>query len=140
MQHSWQKGGELGLVDAAAQEPLGEAEVFQPVDEVFEEFIQGVGPSVGEASPKMGPHPLVGVELGRVGREGLQAQAAEAAAELPDGPPLVGREVVPHDDHLAAQVAEQVAQERRGFRLLDVLRVKAPVEPETPSFGRDREA
>lgn len=127
-------------MDAAAQEPLGGAKFFQPMDEVFEQFVQGVGPAVGETSPEMGPHALVGVELGRIGREGLQAQTGEAAAELPDGPPLVGREVVPHDDQVAAQVAEQMPQELRDLRLLDVLRVKAPVEPQVPAPGADREA
>lgn len=127
-------------MDAAAQEPLGEAEMSQFTGKVLVQFLGGVRPAVGETSPEMGPHALAGVELGRVGREGLQAQAAEAAAELSEAFPFVGPEVVPHDDHVAAQVAEQVPQERRGFRLLDVLRVKAPVEPETPSFGRDREA
>lgn len=127
-------------MDAAAQESWGEAERFQPMDEVFEQFVPAVGPAVGEASPEMGPHALVGVELGRVGREALQVQTAEAAAELPDGPPLVGPEVVPQDDHVAAQVAEQEPQELRDFRLLDVLRVKAPVESQAPSAGAEREA
>ena len=140
MQTHGSKNRQLRVAEAAAKEPGGGAELLQGAEERFVQFIEGIRPAVGEHPFEMGPHALVGVELRRVGRESLQVQAPEAPAELTDHPAPVGASAIPEEDDVAAQSAEQMAQEPRDFGLLDVLRMKVPVEPQAPSAGAERES
>lgn len=52
----------------------------------------------------------------------------------------MGPASVPEEEHVAAQVAQEVAQEGTHLLLLDVLEVELEVEVEAPVSGTDRDA
>lgn len=82
-----------------------------------------VGPPIGEAILRELPDPFVGIQLGRVGGKAFQPETRELAAEEADEQPLVDLAVVPEHDDGAAEVAEQVAEERADVPLSEVLGV-----------------
>ena len=97
-----QTGAELGWGAAYALEGFVEVNV---------ELCEVVGSTVGEARLGQAPHAFVGVELGRIGRQRDQVQASEAAAHVTNGLSAMDRGVVPDDDHVTPEVAQQVTEE-----------------------------
>jgi hypothetical protein len=73
-------------------------------------------------------------------RDTISGVSKALATEILDQSASVGAATVPEDDHVAAQVLEQVAQEIAGLCLLDVLLVELKVEVQAPAFGGDRNA
>jgi len=132
MQWSGQKGGEVGLEHASPEFALGASDVFQGVEEVTHEGIEIVRAAVGQRGLGQGPDALIRVQLGGVGGEAFQVEAGKPAAELADGLAPMGAPIVPEDNDVPAQVPEEVAQERAGLRLLDVLPMPLVVQAEAP--------
>lgn len=114
---------------------------LEPVERGVEptgESDQVIGSPVGEACLGIGPHAFVRIQLGRVGRQELQVEPGEAAAEFANRRPLVNRSVVQEHDDVAPQVAQQVAEEGADVGLADVVAVAAEVEPQAAAHGADR--
>ena len=86
-----------------------------------EELALGVGAPVGQRVLRELPDPLVGVELGGVAREVVEVKPGIAGLERADGFAPVDLGAVPDDDHGAAEMAQQVAEEGADLGMLDVL-------------------
>jgi hypothetical protein len=109
--------------------------------ELYFKFGDVIGATVGEQALCEVPDPFIGIELGSVGRERLEAQSGKATTEVPNGDSLVRSTVVPEDDHGAPQMAEEVTEESTDLRMLDVrLGVKVVVEAKPVSSRTDRYA
>src|SRR5712691_10756635 len=81
------------------------------------------------------PDVLHRIEFRRVGRQLLDRESALVRGdELLDGPPAMRRQSVPHDQELARQVTQQMAEEVGDFRGAD----GAVVEPEVEVPPSDR--
>ena len=100
----------------------------------------GIRPTVGEGALGELPDPLVRVELRGVAREAVEVEPGEGTHHLTDGFAAVDRPVVPDHHHRAAQVPQQVAERLADLRVLDVLRMQAKVEAQTPPARADRDA
>ncbi len=98
-----------------------------------------VGTAVGEARLGQAPHAFAGVELGRVGRERDEVQASEPMAQVTNGRSAMDRGVVPDDDHVTAEVTQQVAEEVAHPESIDVRAVEAIVQAHAVAQGADRE-
>lgn len=132
MQWSGQKRGEVGLEHASPEFGLRASDVFKGFEEVTHEGIEIVRASVGQRGLGQGPDALIRVQLGGVGGEAFQVEAGKPAAEPADGLAPMRAPIVPEDNDVPAQVPEEVAQERAGLRLLDVLQVPLVVQAEAP--------
>jgi len=121
---------ELALRLTQASQGLGERDG---------EFIEVVRSAVGQVVVGLTPDAFVGVEFRGIGRETFQMKATVATTELSDRFALVRLAIVPHDDEVAAEVAEQVAQELAGLGLLDVLTMQLEIQADAPAVGTDGE-
>jgi len=102
--------------------------------------------TVREAPLRVGPHLFIRVELRGVGREELEVQPREATTELANPVSLVDADLVPEENDGAAEMVQQVPEERAHLIVPDVLRVDLEVEADPLALGRnadpgdDREA
>lgn len=99
-------------------ELLPHSDTLDRLSEADFEFAHMIRREVGQLHLlEISPDPLVGIELGSVGRKILQAEALPVIThELPDGGGLVGSDVVPHQDDPAAHVAQQMPEEHEHLR------------------------
>lgn len=86
------------------------------------------------------PDPFVGIQFGRVRRQRDQMQAAGAGQELVDRLAAMDGAVVQDDEHVAADVAQQVAEEHDHGLALDVVVIQVAVEGAVEPPGADGEA
>lgn len=86
------------------------------------------------------PGGLDGIELGSVGGQVLQVKGWIFAQQIAQGLSIVDRGVVPHDDHVTAQMSEQVPEEIVDLLLGDVLGVHTKVQTEATSAGAHRQS
>lgn len=114
-------------------------EAVQGGVEATVEGVEIVGATVGQASLGVRPHGLVRIELGGIGREELLVETRVTAAQLPDRLALVNRSVVHKHDQVAAQVAQEIAEEGTDVGLLDVVAMAAEVESYALANGTDRD-
>ncbi len=106
-----------------------------------EQLVEIIRPPVREAAFGQAPHRFVRIELGRIGRKVLEVQARELAAEVADRIAPVNPALVPEQDDLAAQVAQQVAEELEHVGVGEVLlEEEAPVEAKPPAHRTHRQA
>jgi len=105
-----------------------------------EELVLGIRPTVGEGPLGEPPDPLVGVELRGVAGEAVEMEPRIAGQERADGVAAVDRAVVPDPDHGAAQMVEQIPEERAHLWVLDVLGGEQEVEAAAPAVRAHREA
>ncbi len=86
------------------------------------------------------PEVFDGIELGRVGRQLLDREAAVLRGdELFDHPPAMSGQPVPHHQKLAPQVAQQMAQEVGDFRAPNSAAIEPEVEVPPGDPGRSRQ-
>ena len=64
----------------------------------------------------------------------------EAAAQLPDRFALVDRSIVEEHDHVAPQVAQQMAEEVADVGVADVVAMATEVKSYPPAHGTDRQS
>lgn len=83
-----------------------------------EQLVEIIRSPVREAAFGQAPHRFVRTELGRIGRKVLEVQARELAAELAGGIAPMNSAPVPEHDDMAAQLAQQVAEELEHLRVL----------------------
>ena len=125
----------------AAPQPRGRApKPFEFSDQAQGEFEAVRRAAIREPALCVPPHALVRVEFGRVSRQVLQVQSRHATAELLHELALVDAEVVPDQDDVPAQVPQQMAEERDGFDLADVVVVSLVVQADPTARRADRDA
>ena len=86
----------------------------------------------------MSPNALIGIEFWCVGREELQMQAWKARAKFAQRPPAMYLSIVQKNDHVPAQVTEEIAKETTDLVAADVNRVKVATQPKTSPLGEAR--
>src|SRR5574342_107769 len=139
MQHSAQKGGQVGLLDAGAEFSGATAEILEALDQRDLKLVRVIGSAVGQAPLQQRPDALVGVELRRVAGEVLQAEPTMSSAEGPEGSAAVDGCGVEQDDHGARQVAKQESEEPHDVGLLDVVLVEPVDLPHSVTLRADRD-
>ena len=95
---------------------LGSPQAPERLMECHGQGVEMGGAAVGQGVFHLAPDSLVGVEFGRVGGKALQVQPGEAAAAGANRLALVRVAVVPDLDDVAAEMAQQVAQEPADLR------------------------
>lgn len=128
MQHSGQKRGEIGLLDARAEEGLRCGQLADFVREDVHQVRLRVGPAVGQGALEVIPDPFIGVQFRGVGREGLQVQAGRATEEFLYGVAMMNPAIVQQDHEGARDLAQQLPEEGRDFTTLDIVRVEVTVQ------------
>ena len=93
--------------------------------------------AIGQLLLGVGPHKLVRVEFGRVGGKGVDVEPRSAPKELAHEPALVDRASVPEEDHLAAQVPQEVPEKPDDLHARDVGGVEVDIQPQA-AIGRRR--
>ena len=104
------------------------------------ESIQVVGSAIGQAGLGIGPNAFVGIQLRGVGREKLEVEPREAAAQRSDRFALVDRGIVEDHDHVPPQVAQQMAEEIADVSVADVVAMATEVKSYPPAHGTDRQS
>jgi hypothetical protein len=79
---------------------------------------------MGERSFRQRPNPFIGVELRSIGGKVLDMQAAMLSQQSLERCFLVGGRIVQNHDHLAPQVAQQLAPKHANFFLPDIVEIK----------------
>ncbi len=139
-QYSAQKIRQLGLQHAATQGGLRTAGLAQAAEQCAPEVIDILGPAIGQRKLGGMPGGFDGVELGSVGGQVLQVKSRIFAQQNAQGLAVVDRGVVPHDDHVTAQMSEQVPQEIVDLLLRDVVGMHTKVQAETTSLRAHRQS
>jgi len=123
------------LVDASPKATLGPLDVSKRAAKMTTHRGDVVRATVGETTLGIGPDGFVGVELRSVGRKAFEMQPREAAADFPNSVSFVNAGIVPDDDDVPAEVAQQVAEEFADLAVPDVVRVALEVQADAPTPG-----
>lgn len=137
MQWSAQKRGKFGLENAAAQFRWRFSDALDGTDEIVDQFMDVIRTTVGQFPLGERPDSFVGVEIGCVGGKMLYAETRMLTLDLAQRFSLVSSGVVQQRNHRAAQMPEQVAEERAHLLLPDVLVVELIVETQVASSRAD---
>ena len=137
MQHSRQKGGQLGLKDAPAEEIGGGSQSAYFVGQYVHQFGLRVGPTVGQAALEMIPDTFIGIQFGSVCREGHQVKTARAKEEFLYGIAPVDFAVVQQDNQMTPDLTQEMAQEEGHLIALNVVFVKLAVQRTMEAPGAD---
>lgn len=129
---------DVGVGDAGAQVSRGSLEAGQRRDQRAQEREHVVGPTIRQLRFRPGPHPFVGVELGRVRWEVRDAQAGIPGKRRANHRPAVDVAVVPEDQDVAAQMAEQVPEKGAGVGRANVVAMQLEIQPTAPTRGTER--
>ena len=86
------------------------AQVGQFREHLFGEFVEVVGPAVGQRAFGLVPDPFVGVEFGGVAGEVFDMKTRMPTQEATHLIPFVNLAVIPEQNDLAAQMSEKMAQ------------------------------
>lgn len=126
-------------MNASAEIALRVADSLECVGELSVEFVDAIGPAVGEGRLGQAPHPLVGVEVGRTGRQPHQVQAGKGATQLLDRGTAVDRQVVPDDEDVTPKVTQQMPEEITHLGATNVVAMETGVQAEPPTYRADRQ-
>ena len=127
------------MCDATAQHTLRVASFSQTPKQGATELRNIVRLTVRERMLHGMPGGFDRIEFWCVGGQFLQMQARVSVAELMQSLPVVDRGTVPNDEHMAAQMFEQVPKKVLHLIVRDILRVKPEVEPDPMAFRTDRQ-
>ena len=137
MQHSGQKRGQVGLLDAPAEERWRGGQAADFLGQDVQEVGRRIGPAIGQVGLEVIPHTFVRVEFRGVGREGLQVEAGRAAEELLHGRAVMDPAIVQQHDEVPGDRAQQVAEKGRDLLALDIVRVQVAVQRTPEALGAD---
>jgi hypothetical protein len=140
MQHSGQKRGKIGFADASLEQIRRGG---QPTDLVSEDVHQlglRVWSAVGQTVFEVPPDAFVRIQFGSIWGQRDQMKAPSACEERVNRVAAVDGAVVQEDEHVAADVAEQSAQEDDHGLALDVVVVEVAVQDTMESPGADGDA
>src|SRR2546422_2405596 len=121
MQWLGTKEREPAIRDAAAEPALGSTALLQHFDHGEGKLEPIIRAAVGEPGLGEIPHLLVGIELGSVGREVLEAESWNPATQLMHRRQTMEPQAIPEHDDRSAQMAQQVREERADIHLADVV-------------------
>lgn len=96
-----------------------------------------VGAAVGQSTFGVRPRRLHGIELRRVGRQGLQVQTSVTTAQISNWLATVNTGVVPNHDDVPPKVTQHMTQKGGDIGAEDVLLAKMEVQTEPSSFWAD---
>jgi len=140
MQHSRQKGGQLGLLNAPAEEVWGGSQAAYFVGQHVHQRGLRVRPAVGQEVFEMIPDSFVGVQLGSVRGEGHQMQTACASEEFLHWIAAMDRAVVQQHDQMTTDLTQEMPQEDGHLFALNVVFVELAVQRAMESPGADGDA
>jgi hypothetical protein len=89
----------------------------------------------GERSFRQGPNLFIGVELRSIGGKVLDMQAAMLSQQWLERCSLVSGAIVHNHDHLAPQVAQQLAPKQANLFLPDIVEIKLIVQTQALAAG-----
>ena len=92
------------MEDTAAESLRRRSGVLDGTDKILHEVVEVLGAAIGQVVFRQGPNTLVGIQLGCVGGEMLQAQTRVLPQELIPGCAFRGGGIVQKHDHGAAPV------------------------------------
>ncbi|MDI6784431.1 MAG: hypothetical protein QME64_10105 [bacterium] len=96
------------------------------------------GCAVGQCLLETVPDEFIWVEFRSVSREPFSMQTWVSLKTVPDGGPLVNCAAVPEQNHLSAQVFEQMFKKAGDFLIADVFTgVESDIKSNSFSFGRN---
>lgn len=116
------------MFNASAQKLLGFAQPKDFVAKTVHQFRLRVRPAIGQLTLELIPDSFIRVQFRRVGREPDQMQPPGTSQELLHRVSSMNPSIVEQSDNVAADVSQQVPEESRHFRPLDVILVKMTVE------------
>ncbi len=116
---------------------MGVADAVNGSDNVFHQFVYILGAAVGQLPLGHRPDALVWIQLRRIGRKVLDAQAAMFFEDLFDGRSFVGRGVVEQKDDRASEAAQQFPEEHTDLGLSDVVVEEQVVKSQAMPPGTD---
>jgi hypothetical protein len=127
------------VFEETGQEILVSAEREQGIGRLLAEMIDIGGREVGLASVlDIAPHAFHGIQLGAVGRQGLEAEPRRMLDRKVLGRLEMGPKVVPDEHNPAAKTLVQVTQEGDQKRRVDVAVVQLKEEVHLSANRRDR--
>jgi len=115
------------------------AEVCQSRKDLPGQFVQIIGPAVGQRAFGLVPDAFIRVEFGSVAGEVFDMKTRMPMQEATDPVPFVNLAVVPEQNDMAAQMSEKVAQKGAYFRAADVHPMQLIVEGDPMAFGTYRQ-
>ena len=127
-------------MDASAKATLGPLDVSKRAAKMTTHRCDVVWATIGETAFGVGPDGFVGVELRGVGWKVFKMQSREAAADFPNPLSFVNAGVVPDDDHVPAEVVQQVPEEFADLAVPDVVCVTLEVQADALTPGSNGDA
>jgi len=127
-------------MDASPKAALGPADVSKRAAQMTTDHGKVVWPSVGETPFGVSPDGFVGVELRGIGRKAFEMQPGELTADLSNSFSFVNARVVPDDEDVSTEVAQQVPEEFADLVVSDVLRMTPEVQADAPTPGSNGDA
>jgi hypothetical protein len=127
MQHLWQKGGQLGLLDASPEKTRGGGQSADLVGQYIHQFGLRIWPAIGEVVLEVVPDAFVGVQFRSVRREGHEVKAARASEEFLHRIAAMDGAVIQQHDQMTPDLTQEMAQEDDDLFALNVVRVKQAV-------------
>lgn len=115
-------------MDACSERRLGAREFLRSFDQMLLELLEIVRSTVRQLPFQMSPDSFVGVEIRGVCGKAIQRKSRVATADFANRVSAVLAKIVPKDDHVAPEMAEEMTKEHADFGLLDVLPMELVVE------------
>jgi hypothetical protein len=140
MQHSGQKGGKVGVLDAPPKERRRGGQTTDFLREDVHKFGRRIGPAVRQVGLEVIPHAFVGVQLRGVGREGFQVQPRRVAEELLHRFAVMDPAIVQEYDEVAGDLAQQGAEEGHDLVAPDVVLIQMAVQRAMGALRADGDA
>ena len=128
------------MVDASAKAAGGPLDVSKRAAKATTQRGDVVWAAVGEPPFGVGPDGFVGVELRGIGRKGFEMQPGKLMADFANSFSFVNARVVPHDEDVSTEVAQQIPEEFADLVVPDVLRVASEVQADAPAPGSHGDA
>ncbi len=127
-------------MDASAKAAGGLLDVSKRAAKAMTQHGDVVRATVGETPFGVGPDGFVGVELRSIGRKVFEMQPGELTADFSNSFSFVNACVVPDDEDVPTEVAQQVPEEFADLVVSDVLRVASEVQADAATLGSNGDA
>lgn len=116
------------MLNASAEMTLGGSETADVVGQHVHQLGLCVRSAVGQATLEMIPYAFIGIQFGRVCREGHQVKTACSGKEFLHRLAAMNITIVQQNDEMAAHLAQQMAKEHGDFFALNVVLIEMTVQ------------